>query len=387
MLNVPGDQSFTRKVILTVAIVLLALLLILLVYFTLDVLLLIFSSILLAIFLRGIADLLRRFLNISEVFSVLFVTVLLVGLFAGAIALLAPDVAEQVRHLREELPRSATAAANYISQYGWGRALIEQLPSLENARTILNPTALLAGVGGFFSSTIGTVGNFFVVVLLGIYLACEPRTYSRGFTNLFPLTHRTRVREIMFAVGETLQWWLVGKVGSMVFIGLLTWIGLYLLGVPLALTLGLIAALLSFIPNFGPIISALPALLLAFIPPGSPINALYVLILYVGVQVIESNLVTPFIERETVEIPPALTIVFQLALAVLVGWLGLVLATPLLAVFIVVIEMVYIEDVLGDRRTDIKERMGTEKIERGGEELKNDADLPAPEDAAGERST
>jgi len=383
MLNVSGDQSFARKVILTVAIVLLALLLILLVYFTLDVLLLIFSSILLAIFLRGIADRLRRYLNVSEVFSVLLVTVLLLGLLAGAIAVLAPDVAEQARHLREELPRSATAAANYISQYGWGRALIEQLPSLENARSVLNPGALLAGVGGFFSSTIGTVGNFFVVALLGIYIACEPRTYVRGFTNLFPLDQRTRVREIIFAVGETLQWWLVGKVGSMLFIGLLTWVGLYLLGVPLALTLGLIAGLLSFIPNFGPIISALPALLLAFIPPGSPMKALYVLILYVGVQLVESNVVTPFIERETVEIPPALTIIFQLALAVLVGWLGLVLATPLLAVFIVVIEMVYIEDVLGDRRTEVTEKLGEEKVERGGEELKQGEDLQKPEDVPG----
>jgi predicted PurR-regulated permease PerM len=382
MLNVRGDQSFGRKVILTVAIVLLALLLILLVYFTLDVLLLIFSSVLLAILLRGIADLLRRYLNVSEVFSVLLVTVLLVGLLAGAIAVLAPDVAEQARHLREELPKSATAAANYISQYSWGRTLVEQLPSLENAGNVLNLGALLAGVGGFFSSTIGTVGNFFVVVLLAIYLACEPRTYVRGFTNLFPLDQRTRVREIIFAVGETLQWWLVGKVGSMLFIGLLTWIGLYLIGVPLALTLGLIAALLSFIPNFGPIISALPALLLAFIPPGSPMKALYVLILYVGVQVIESNLVTPFIERKTVEIPPALTIIFQLALAVLVGWLGLVLATPLLAVFIVVIEMVYIEDVLGDRRTDVLQNIGPKTIEHGGESINKTSASPAPEKSA-----
>ena len=123
-------------------------------------------------------------------------------------------------------------------------------------------------------------------------------------------------------------------------------IGLYILGIPLALTLGLLAGLLSFIPNFGPIISAIPALLLAFIQ--SPVTALYVLGLYVGVQLIESNLVTPMIERNTIELPPAVTILFQLALAVMVGGLGLVLATPLLAVIIVVIQMVYIQDILGD---------------------------------------
>ena len=132
----------------------------------------------------------------------------------------------------------------------------------------------------------------------------------------------------------------------MLFIGVLTWVGLSIIGVPLALTLGLIAGLLSFIPNFGPILSAVPAILLAFID--SPTSALYVLALFVGVQLIESNLVTPMIERQTVELPPVLTIVSQLALAVLFGAVGLILATPILAVVMVLVQTLYIQDVLGD---------------------------------------
>jgi predicted PurR-regulated permease PerM len=341
------DKSFAHKVLLTIGLVCLTILLLILVYFTFDVLLLIFAAALLAIFLRGLADVVCRYTNISEGLAVLVVSALIIAVLAGAIAFLAPDIADQVRHLREALPVSAREAANYISQFGWGRALIDQLPSVDDVRNNINTSTLLAGVGGFFSSTMGAVGNFFIVILLSIYFAIEPRFYSRGFTNLFPLNKRTRVREIIFAIGETLRWWLIGKVGSMVFIGFLTWVGLSLLGVPLALALGVIAGLLSFIPNFGPILSALPALLLAFVD--SPMKAVYVLILFVGVQLIESNLVTPFIERKTVEIPPALTIVFQLALAVLVGGLGLVLATPLLAVIIVLVQMVYVEDILGDR--------------------------------------
>lgn len=349
-----GD-SFSRKVLVTIGLVCLTVLLLILIYYTFDVLLLIFGAALLAIFLRGLANVVCRYTNVSEGIAVLVVSALIIGVLAGAIALLAPDVAEQVRHLREELPRSASAAAAYISQFGWGKALIEQLPSFDDIRNNVNASALLAGVGGFFSSTIGVIGNFFIVILLSIYFAIEPRFYTRGFTNLFPVERRTRVREILFAIGDTLSWWLIGKVCSMIFIGLLTWIGLSILQVPLALTLGVIAGLLSFIPNFGPIISALPALLLAFVE--SPITALYVLILFVGVQLIESNVVTPFIERKTVEIPPALTIVFQLALAVLVGGLGLVLATPLLAVVIVLMQMVYVEDILGDRRTEVNEKV------------------------------
>jgi predicted PurR-regulated permease PerM len=245
---------------------------------------------------------------------------------------------------------------DYISQFGWGRALIEQLPGVDDLRARIDPSTFLTGVGGFFSSTLGAIGNFFIVVLLAIYLATEPEFYVNGFTKLFPIQSRERVREIFGAVGEALQRWLIGKAASMIFIGLLTCIGLWILGVPLALTLGLLAGLLSFIPNFGPIISAVPALLFAFIPPGSPITAVYVLGLYVGVQLVESNIVTPLIERRTVEIPPALTIVFQLALAILVGGLGLVLATPLLAMIMVVVQMVYVQDILGDRDVEVEEK-------------------------------
>ena len=354
MAEARSDRIFARRVLITVGFVVLTLLLLILLYFTFDVILLIFGAALLAIFLRGLAEVIGRFTNLSEGWLVLVVSLLLIAILAGAIALLAPDVADQMRHLREELPRSAQGVATYISQYGWGRTLLEQLPSVDDVRQNINPSALLTGVGGFFSSTVGAVGNFFIVILLAIYLASEPRFYVRGFIKLFPKPNRHRAMQIIGSVGETLRWWLIGKVASMIFIGLLTWIGLSIIGVPLALTLGIIAGLLSFIPNFGPIISAVPALLLAFIE--SPVTALYVLGLYVGVQLIESNIVTPLIERETVELPPALTIVFQLALAVLVGGLGLVLATPLLAVIMVLVQMVYIQDVLGDRDIEVKKK-------------------------------
>ncbi|HKX84067.1 MAG TPA: AI-2E family transporter [Pyrinomonadaceae bacterium] len=353
-----ADKSFAERVLMTIGFVVLAFLLLVLLYFTFDVVLLIFAAALLAIFLRGLAEILGRWVKIGEGWLVLLVSVLLILILAGAIALLAPSVAEQVAHLRVALPDSARAAADYISQFSWGRALIEQMPSVDTIRQKVNLETMLTRVGGVFSTTVGIVGNFFVLILLAIYFASEPKMHVDGFTKLFPLPRRDRVREVLNQIGVTLEWWLIGKVASMVFIGLITWIGLSIIGVPLALTLGLLAGLLSFIPNFGPIISALPAILLAFID--SPRSALYVAALYVGVQLIESNIVTPFIERETVELPPALTIIFQLALAVLVGGLGLVLATPLLAVIMVLVQMVYIQDVLGDR--DIDESLETTDV-------------------------
>ena len=293
---------------------------------------------------------------------------ILLGFLAAAITMLAPSVGEQIVHLRNELPKSAQAAADFIGRFTWGQVLLNQMPNVSDVAANINAFNILTSVGGVFSSTVGAVGNLLITILLAIYFAIEPKFYMFGFIKLFPRRNRTRVREVLTAIGDTLGWWLIGKAASMIFIGLLTWIALSILGVPLALTLGLIAGLLSFIPNFGPILSAIPAILIAFVE--SPMTAVYVIGIYVGVQLIESNIVTPLIERETVELPPALTIIFQLALAVLVGGLGLVLATPLLAVIMVVIEMVYIQDILGDRDTQMYEK----KLDPEGSEVPDAAE-------------
>lgn len=347
-------KNFIKQILIVVGIVTFVILILWLLTYVFDVILLLFAAILLAIFLRGLADLSRRYTNLSEGWSVLLVSLLLLLIVGGSVALLAPSVAEQVRHLRDELPKSAQQASSYISQFSWGRTLIDQMPSADEIIQKIDASTVLSRVGGYFSSTLGALGNFFVTILLAIYLASEPKFYTDGFVKLFPKNVRTRTHEILDAIGEMLGWWLIGKVASMIFIGLLTWIGLWILGVPLSLTLGLIAGLLSFIPNFGPIFSAVPAILLGFID--SPIKALYVLILFVVVQIIESNLVTPMIERRTVELPPALTVVAQLALGVLIGGLGLVLATPLLAVVMVLVQMVYIQDVLGDKNVEAQKK-------------------------------
>jgi predicted PurR-regulated permease PerM len=338
--------SFTQKVATACGLVVFTILLLVLLYYTFDVVMLVFAAALLAIFLAGLADLIKPYVKLSDGLCVLIVSGLLLVVVGGTIALLSPRVAEQVRHLQQEVPKSAQNVADNLKEYGWARTLIEQLPTIEEVQNNINFSTLVSGVGGVFTSTLGLLGNIAIVVLLGIYLASEPRFYSEGFVRLFPINRRPRVTEILHQVYESLRWWLIGKFGSMIFIGFLTWVGLSILGVPIALTLALLAGLLSFIPNFGPILSAIPALLIAFID--SPVTALYVLILYVLVQVVESNLVTPLIERETVELPPALTVVFQLGLGTLVGGLGLVLATPLLAMIVVVVQLVYLQDILGD---------------------------------------
>jgi len=353
--NSSSDRLFVKRLLIVCGVITLTVLLVLGAIYVFDVVLLLFGAILVAIFLHGLANILRRRVpRLSEGKSVLLVAFAIVAVLSFGVWLLAPDVADQIKNLREELPMSAQKASAYVSQFNLGKTIIAQLPSIEEVLEKINLSALLSRVGGFFSTTLGAIANIALMLLLAVYLASEPKTYIRGFTKLFPPDRRKRVREILLEIGETLSWWLVGKGASMLFIGVLTWIGLSFIGVPLALTLGLIAGLFSFVPNFGPILSAVPAILLAFID--SPQKALYVLILFVVVQLIESNLVTPMIERRTVELPPVLTIASQLTLAILIGAVGLILATPILAVVMVLVQTVYIEDVLGDKDVEVNEK-------------------------------
>jgi predicted PurR-regulated permease PerM len=347
------NENFTKRVLIICAIVTLIILSVWTIIYVFDVVLLVFGAILLAIFLHGLANIVRRYGRVTEGKSVLLVSAVLVLILVLTVWLLAPSIAEQAKNLRQDLPVSAQKASAYISNYSWGRTILEQMPSTDEITQKVDASTVVSRVGGYFSSTLGVLTNIALMLLLAVYMASEPKLYIHGFTKIFPKKSRKRVREILLEIGETLQWWLVGKGASMLFIGILTWIGLYFLGVPLSLTLGLIAGLFSFVPNFGPILSAVPAILLAFVD--SPTKALYVLILFVLVQLVESNLVTPLIERRTVELPPVLTVAAQLALSLLIGAAGLILATPLLAVVMVLVQTIYIQDILGDKTENLPE--------------------------------
>ncbi len=192
-----STREFTKRVLIIVAIVMLTIILVWTLTYIFDVVLLLFAGILLAIFLRGLADLSRRYTHLSEGLSVLLVSLILLVILGGAIALLAPSVAEQVRHLRDELPKSAQQASAYISQFGWGRTIIEQLPSTSEIMEKIDTSTLLTRVGGYFSSTVGAIGNFFITILMAIYLATEPRFYANGLTKLFPKNLRPRTYEIL----------------------------------------------------------------------------------------------------------------------------------------------------------------------------------------------
>lgn len=190
----------------------------------------------------------------------------------------------------------------------------------------------------------GALGSFVIMLFIGLYVAIDPGCYRRGLVHVLAPSARLRGEEVLAKAASTLRNWLVAQLMAMTVVGVLTWLGLWAIGVPLAPILGLIAALFAFIPNIGPVIAAVPALLLA-IPEGAT-TALLVVGVYLAVQAFESYLITPLILQERVSLPPALVISVQLLLGVLFGILGLALATPLTALGILLTREIYVADYL-----------------------------------------
>jgi predicted PurR-regulated permease PerM len=311
------------------------------------VLLLAFGGVLLSIFLRTLGVWVSKWTGLSAVWSLAIVLVALGSLTAASIYLSGDLVAKQMTELVDQVPRSLEKISIYFKNYEWGKWLAERAPSSAEDLPVPGKDVASYALGALSSVTGGIMGGIvaaLIVFVLAMYLSFDPDTYINGAIRLLPVRKRERILSVLKEVHETLQMWLLGKILSMIVVGVLTSIGLELIGVPLALALGIIAALLTFVPNFGPILSALPAVLLAFVD--SPMRALYVILLYLGIQTVESYLITPLIQRKTVSLPPALTISTQIGLGILFGIGGVVFATPLTAGALVLLKRLYVEDVL-----------------------------------------
>jgi predicted PurR-regulated permease PerM len=303
-----------------------------------------FGGILLAITLRRLAANVARLPQMSEDLALGVVLALIAGLIALGAYLMAPRIGQQVDRLIESVPRSIENLENYLANYGWARNLLTKAQE-----GLSGGGEVVARATGLASRGFGSLVDAVVVLFVGLYGALQPRLYVDGTVRLFPPSRRKRAAEVLAALETTLWRWLVGRLFGMLIIGILTSVGLLILGVPLPITLGVLSALLAFIPYLGPILSAGFAMLMALTV--SPDLALYTGLLYVGVQMVESYLLTPLIERQAVLLPPALTIILQVLMGILFGGLGLLLASPIVASGMVLVKMLYLEDFLGESIT------------------------------------
>lgn len=300
-----------------------------------DVLLVIFAGILLAVFLRWGGCALGQWLHLSPRWGVGLFLFLLLAAFVLIGLLFAPSVSDQMNRLATRLPEAWDSLRQRVEASDWSRAVYRAV----------RPDPAGSPMGAV-SATLGALGNVVVMVFIGIYGALDPEPYRRELVALFAPPLRAKTDRLIDASAGQLRGWLVARLFSMLVVGVLTTLGLWAAGVPLALILGLIAGLSGFIPNLGPVISAVPAIALALAGDAS---VWVVVTLYVGVQTVETYLLTPLVEAREVSLPPALILAMQLLMGVLFGILGVALASPLAAVLLVVVQGAYVDGVLEDQ--------------------------------------
>jgi predicted PurR-regulated permease PerM len=346
--------AFAHRVLIATLVVLSVLLVLIFVWYAADLFMLVFAGVLVSILLRTFSDFVSRKTGMAHGLALFLVSLGLVLLIAVVAWLVTGRIGTQVVQLRLQLPQAVQTVKDYLGQYEWARSAFDSLPNLNDWLARRGGT-IVSQLTGLASTTAGVVVNILIVCILGVYLASQPDLYSRGLKLLLPLSYRERAGEVLVVIDEALRRWLVGRFALMLINGGLTAIGLRLLGIPLSLTLGLLAGLLNFVPNFGPWIAAIPAVLIAFLQ--GPEQALYVALLYLVLQSIDGYLLTPLVDRRSVELPPVLTITAQVILGLAFGFLGILLASPLTAVAMILIKMLYIEDLLGDRMVPLHDKL------------------------------
>jgi predicted PurR-regulated permease PerM len=327
-----------------------------------------FFGVLLGITLSAGVDRLQRF-RIPRGVGAVLIVLLFVGALTGIGLLVAPQVSEQLGELREQVPQAIQRVERWIQQRAGGVAeLIQPAPQggeqgdtaaaeggkqRGEAQVSIRKglTQQLAGAGqhffAMFSSTISVLAGLIVLLFVAIFVAVDPGLYHSGLMHLFPHRMRRKAGEVLSATATTLRRWLVLQLLAMLAIGVLTTVALLLLDVKAAFALGIIAGLLEFIPYVGPILSAVPAIAMALVD--GPDKAIYVAMAYIVIQQLEGVVLQPLLMKEGLELPPVITILGQALLSLVFGFLGLLLAVPLLATVMVPIKMLYVRDVVGDK--------------------------------------
>jgi len=305
-----------------------------------DIVLLIFLAILIAVILRGVSDWGARHTRLGEHAMLAIVTIAAFALLAGFLYYIGPRLVSQSQDLWSTMQDRLQHLQQAYGNTAWGQLLLKQLSSQGTQGQMTSYAR------SFASFTLGGLATLFVLVVTSLYFAISPMLYVDGVVRLFPLQYRPRARHVMLDIGSTLRWWSLGQLIDMIVVGVLSGIGLALLGVPLALSLGVVAGLFTFVPYFGAIAAAVPAMLVALTISWQ--TSLWALVIFLVCHGIEGYVISPLVQRRTVDLPPALTILSMTVLGTIFGPLGVILGTPLAAVLLVTVREAYVAEVLHD---------------------------------------
>lgn len=317
------------------------------------------SVILVVLFTMPIRFLIRRGVSrgLATVLSLVFVVVLIFVLIAAAL----PTLIQQFTVLATVIVPQGVEALVARWQNG---DLIAQYPFLSFLQDV-DLAPLLDTAGSQFATALGQLGvqvlpvlggvadtvlSVLIVIFLSMYLLSNPQMHQEGLIKLFPLWYRHRVREIIARLDLMLRGWLRATVISMAFVAIATGVGMALLGIQQAAALGVLAGVLSFVPNFGPIIALIPSVAVGIVQ--APENIGWIIVVIYGVSFIQSQIVTPILVAGSIRLPPVLVLLGQIIAGAFLGFLGLMLAVPITAILMILVQEVYIKDMLGDRSVD-----------------------------------
>jgi predicted PurR-regulated permease PerM len=330
-----SDWRFVRRALIVIFLVAAAFLL----WKVRTVVVLLFGAVMVATIFRAIADTLHERCRLPNRLSVLFSVLLVVAIIALVAWLIGSQVSAQGEQLAGALPQAAQIIDQRIGSLGLGHPVEQWMHVAKSGGGFI-----AANLASFLSSATLTIASILIVFFGGIFLAAQPRLYGIGAIKLIPPGRRSLVAEAMEESDRALRLWLKGQLWAMLAIFIMTWAGLWLLGVQSSLVLALISGTLEFIPYAGAIASSIPAIMVALVH--GPELALWVVGLYVVVHHIEAYLIQPVIQQFAVEIPAVITLFALLAFGLLFGVLGILLAAPLAVVTYVLVKRLYVIEVL-----------------------------------------
>ena len=305
-------------------------------------LMLVFASLVLAAILDAMAVRVTRYARLKRGPALAISVVSLLAVFGGIFALFGTQLAYELDTIRNSIPPAIEQISGFLQRIGMGGAvndLVEQ-----GSGDISN---LAAQAGAYVLSAGNGIANLILVFVGAIFTASDPAVYRRGLLLLMPSRAEDTVATALDDASRGLRGWMLGQAVSSLVVAAFTWAGLALLGVPASGGLGLIAGLLDVIPMIGPIIAGVPAVLLAFTV--SPATALWTVLLFLVIQQIQGNFLQPMIQKQAVDVPPAVLLFAVVAAGLIFGFLGVLLAAPLTVVAYVLVQRIYVRTLLGKK--------------------------------------
>jgi predicted PurR-regulated permease PerM len=357
----PSSQSSYSQVTRWVVIAILLVVLLVAVWAVRGILLLTLASIILVVLMQmPVRAMTRRGVPrpVSIVLALAFMLLLLV-----AITLLAlPELVKQFVILATvNIPQGV----NQLLQLWESGDIQKQFPILapitpRDIEAFLNQAGsqILSALGAFGVSVLPVLGNvadsllsILIVLFVSVYLIADPEAHRDGAIKLFPMWYRGRARQILDRCAAALRAWLKATIVSMGIVGILTWIGLAFVGLDQALVLGVIAGVTSFIPNFGPLVALVPAIAVGILQAPDQIG--WIIVVVYGVSFIQTQIIIPLLVAGSIRLPPVLVLLGQIVAGIFFGFIGIMLAVPITAIVLVLIQEIYIKDVLGDRGGEV----------------------------------